>query len=132
MSLSVEEILMSRRSSSGFTEEIYRRRQEEERKKKAEAVADLISKMMDDAKTTVGTLIEDLQAARRAEVAAKQALNAVGIPFLYAESGLEPKEAGATMDVKKIAPLVIAMGLSLEDFDLPEDVNTEVPEDFQK
>lgn len=126
MSFDVEDILLSRRSVSGCTEEVWRRRQEEEKKKKAEEVANRISTLMIQAEECVSTLIEKLRQARQTEASVKSQLLAIGVPFAYAESGLN----GEKIDITKVAPLVVAMGENLEDFGL-DNAPLEVPEDFK-
>lgn len=80
---------------------------------------------MGDAESQVDQLVEELRSIREKEREIKERLNAVGKPFLYAQSGLN----GEQIDIKKIAPLVVAMEEDLESFDLA-DAKTEVPEDF--
>lgn len=126
MSFDVEDILLSRRSVSGCTEEVWRRRQEEEKKKKAEEVANKISSLMTQAAESVDFLVEKLREARRQEAEVKAQLIEIGVPFAYAESGLN----GEKIDITKVAPLVVAMGENLEDFGL-DNAPLEVPEDFK-
>lgn len=123
---SVEEILIGRRTVDGCTSEVWKKRREEERRKKAEEAANNISSLMEETSKKVDGLVEKIREVRRLEAQIKQELNEIGRPYLYAKSGLDAEN----IDIARIGPLVIASDLKLEDFGLPEDTITEVPEDF--
>ena len=124
--MNIEEILMNRRTVAGCTSEVWAARRAEEEKKKAELVADRIAALMSNAEERVDHLVEKLREVREQERQNKAELDKIGRPFLFAQNGLN----GETIRVQQIAPLVLAMDESLEDFALEDTTEVEVPEDF--
>ena len=125
--MNVADILEQRKNPSVCTSEVWAARRAEEEKRKAERAADNIANLLADANRKVDELVEQLRDIRLQENLIKTQLNAVGVPLLYAEDGLNRTE----IKVEQLGPLVEFHGHNMADYGLPEDTLTEVPEDFQ-
>lgn len=123
---SIEEILMNRRTVQGCTEEIWAAKKAAEEKRKAEVVANKIEVLMSATEAEVNKIVDELRAVRAKEREIKQRLEDIGRPYEYAREGLY----GSTINLAKIAPLVVHSGHSLEDFGLSPDTSLEIPEEF--